>query len=205
MDTYNFILPPDNTTADDGEDFTNGYHIASKYQGNFNDIIYNWRATPLAAYNSKGGLINQRDLEVTLRGSLALVYFQLKHYSIRGKPDAAKEEASVSSNTITATAIQVKILESATKPKASPYRTQLMKGPIILPQSPTKRKDQGVAVNTFHRTLGTTTETSDDATMTKAEGKKRAIDEDGDTTATDEETSAGKNQAIKKKKKKQTK
>jgi hypothetical protein len=144
-------------------------------------------------------------LEVTLRGSLVLVYFQLKHYSIRGKHDVAKEEASVTSNTITATAIQVKILESAGKPKASPYRTQLMKGPMILPQSPTKRKDQVAAANTFHRSQGTTIEISDDATMSKAEGKKRAIDEDGDTTATDEETSTGKNQAIKKKKKKHTK
>ena len=48
-----------------------------------------------------------------------------------------------------------------------------------------------------------TTNTSDDATMTKAEGKKRVIDEDGDTTATDGETSGADGQA--KKKKEQTK
>jgi hypothetical protein len=88
---------------------------------------------------------SRSDQEVSLRGSLVLVYFELKHYAIRDK-----KSNIVITNTFSATATQVRILERGSDLKPSPYRSLLLKGPKILPQSPRKKNDQIAAVRAFH-------------------------------------------------------
>jgi hypothetical protein len=56
-----------------------------KYRNQLKDIVTRWRLTPLSAYDSAGTFIRIQDLETSLRGSLVLVYFQLKHYAIKDK------------------------------------------------------------------------------------------------------------------------
>ena len=133
------------STASDDEDWTNGYPISEKYREAFDNLVSRWRATPLPAFDSDGKFIKLNDLEVSLRGSLVLVYFELKHYAIRDK-----RLNSVSTNTFSATATQVKILEAGGDRKPSPYKTLLLKGPKTLPQSPRKKKEQASAVKAFH-------------------------------------------------------
>jgi hypothetical protein len=99
----------------------------------------------LPAFDSDDKFIKITDLEVSLRGSLVLVYFELKHYAIRDK-----RSNCVSTNTFSATASQVKILELGGDRKASPYKSLLLKGPKTLPQSPSKKKEQASAVRAFH-------------------------------------------------------
>jgi hypothetical protein len=84
-------------------------------------------------------------LEDSLKGSLVLVYFELKHFAIRGK-----RTDGVAGNTFSAIATQVKILERGADRRPSPYKSQLLKGPKFLPQSPSLKKDQISAVNAFH-------------------------------------------------------
>jgi hypothetical protein len=132
-------------TASDNEDWTNGYPISDKFRESFDNLVPRWRATPLHAFTSDDKFINITELEVSLRGSLVLVYFELKHYAIRDK-----RSNCVSTNTFSATATQVKVLELGRERKASPYKTLLLKGPKTLPQSPSKKKDQASAVRAFH-------------------------------------------------------
>ena len=124
---------------------SNGYPIASKYSDIFDEILPKWWATPLPAFDTGGKFIKVHDLEGSLRGSLVLVYFELKHYSIRDKRMNA-----IMSNTVSAMATQVKVLGRGTERRASPYKSLMLKGPSFLPQSPSKKKDQTNAVNTFH-------------------------------------------------------
>jgi hypothetical protein len=133
------------STASDNEDWTNGYPISDKFRESFDNIVPRWRATPLPAFDSDDNFIKITYLEVSLRGSLVLVYFELKHYAIRDK-----RSNCVSTNTFSATASQVKILELGGNRKASPYKTLMLKGPKTLPQSPSKKKEQASAVRAFH-------------------------------------------------------
>jgi hypothetical protein len=116
-----------------------------KYRNQLKDIVTRWRLTPLSAYDSAGTFIRIQDLETSLRGSLVLVYFQLKHYAIKNK-----KADKISSNTFSSVATQVKILQRAAERRPSPYKSLMLKGPIILPQSPSKKKDQIAATAAFH-------------------------------------------------------
>ena len=129
----------------DDKDWSNDYPIALKYKDTFDDIITRWRVTPLPAFYTSGKFIKTCELEVALRGSLVLIYFELKHYPIKDK-----RSNGIASNTFSAIAMQVKILECGTKCCPSPYKSLMLKGPTILPQSPSKKKDQIGAANAFH-------------------------------------------------------
>jgi hypothetical protein len=174
-----------------------------KYSDLFNDIVPRWRVTPLPAYDASGDFIKTHNLEVALKGSLVLVYFELRHYAIKDK-----RSNGVAGNTFTAIATQVKVLERGADRRPSPYKSQLLKGPSVLPQSPSKKKDQIGAVNAFHpgdepiffknihflkfilfRPLVAVASISNpvSAGLSTSDGKKRAIDEDGDATATEED------------------
>jgi len=134
-----------NLSATDPEDWTNDYPIAPKYKDLFDDITPRWRATPLPAYDTDGKFIDIRNHKVSLSGSLVLVYFQLRHYVIRNK-----RTNGVGGNTFSAVATQVKILQHAAERGSSPYKSLLLKGPTLLPQSPSVNKDQTAAVRAFH-------------------------------------------------------
>ena len=129
----------------DDEDWSTDYPIAFKYRDAYNDIVTRWRVTPLPAFDASGKFIKTAELEVSLMGSLVLVYFKLKHYPIRDK-----KTFGVAGNTFTAIATQVKILERGSARRPSPYKSLLLNGPTILPQSPSKKKDQLAAANAFH-------------------------------------------------------
>ena len=131
--------------ATDEEDWTNDYPIAPKYKDHLEEIAPRWRATPLPAFDMSGKLIKIPELEFSLRGSLVLVYFELRHYPIRNK-----RTNGISGNTFSATATQVKVLERGAGRRSSPYKSLLLKGPTFLPQSPTNKKDQANAVQAFH-------------------------------------------------------
>ncbi|KAF8803423.1 hypothetical protein BYT27DRAFT_7340892 [Phlegmacium glaucopus] len=173
----------------DDEDWSNGYPIAEKFQGTFESIISKWRANPLPAFDVRGNFI------------------KLRHYTIRDK-----QTIGVAGNTFSATATQVQVLEPATKRAPSPYKSLLLKGPTFLPQSPSKINNQKRAVDAFHpgavagaSNVDLTTSVNTDLNSTsrhvlaledvashelsKADGKKRAVDEDEDATATEGETS----------------
>ena len=132
-------------TATDEEDWMNDYPISDKFRDSFNNIVPRWRVAPLPAFDTNGKFIKISDLEVSLRGSLVLVYFELKHYAIKDK-----RTNYVTTNTFSATATQVKILERAAERKSSPYKSLLLKGPKFLPRSPSKKKEQASAVRAFH-------------------------------------------------------
>ena len=88
----------------DDEDWTNGYPISDKYRDSFDNITSRWHATPLPAFNTSKKFIKVRDLEVTLRGVLVLVYFELRHYAIRDR-----RSNGVATNTFSATATSGKL------------------------------------------------------------------------------------------------
>jgi hypothetical protein len=134
-------VPP----ATDSQDFSNGYPISERYRDTFDSIVSRWRVTPLPAFDIDEQLIRVRDLEVSLRGSLVLVHFELRHYGIKDK-----RTNIVVTNTFSAMATQVVVLEPAPIKTPSQYRNLLMKGPKRLPQSPTKIGDQKNAVEAFH-------------------------------------------------------
>jgi hypothetical protein len=136
---------PSSTPATEVEDFSNGFPINPDYKEVFDKIVHRWRVTPLRAYDANGTFIKISEQELVLPGSLVLVYFQLKHYAFK-----KKMSDGVGSNTFTATATQVKVLERPTVRQASPYRSLVMKGPTFLPQSPSKKMDQARAVQAFH-------------------------------------------------------
>ena len=140
------------TTVIDNEDWMNGYLITDKYRELFNNIVSRWRVTPLPTFkfNTTEKFIKINDLEVSLtgRGSLVLIYFELKHYTIRDK-----RTGCISTNAFSAMATQVKILKCGADQSASPYKSLMLKGPRTLPQSPTKKKDQINAVKAFHQQL----------------------------------------------------
>jgi hypothetical protein len=94
----------------------------------------------LPAFDTDRKFIKIDQLEVSLTGSLVLVYFELRHYAIK-----KKKIDIIGSNTFSAIATQVKILERAIERQPSAYRSLILKGPILLPQSPSKRKDQMAA------------------------------------------------------------
>jgi hypothetical protein len=131
--------------ATDEEDWTNDYPISPKYKERFDDIAPKWRATPLPAFDTSEKFIKIHELEQCLRGSLVLVYFDLRHYPIRNK-----KTNWIVGNTFSATATQVKVLERGAERRASPYKSLMRKGPVSLPQSPSKKKDQENAVLAFH-------------------------------------------------------
>ncbi|KAF8817653.1 hypothetical protein BYT27DRAFT_7237288 [Phlegmacium glaucopus] len=195
----------------DMEDWSNGYPISNDFKDAFNSIIPKWRVTPLPAFDATGKFIQIHDLEASLSGSLVLVYFQLKHYAIKDK-----KTNEIASNTFTAIATQIKILEPAAKRKRSPYKSLMLKGPTVLPQSPTKKKNQINAVNAFHSAtnIGNNANLSAGPSRSKreepmpqpsskADSKKRLIDEDEDPTATEGESSVS-DSPLKKKKKQTT-
>ena len=111
----------------------------------FEDVITRWRVTPLPAYDASGKFIKTHKLENSLRGSLVVVHFELKHYAIKDK-----KTNDIGSNTFSAIATQVKILESGVERRPSPYKSQLLKGPRFLSRSSSLKKDQMNAVNAFH-------------------------------------------------------
>ena len=88
-----------NSPATDEKDWLNDYPISMKYRDMFDDIITKWRATPLPAFDASGKFIKVGDLEDSLRGSLVLVYFELKHYTIKDQ-----RSTGIASNTFTAIA-----------------------------------------------------------------------------------------------------
>jgi len=107
--------------------------------------VLKWRATPLPAFDASGKFIKIHNLEDSLRGSLVLVYFELKHFAIKDK-----RTDGVAGNTFSAIATQVTILERGADRRPSPYKSQMLKGPKYLPQSPSNKNDQISAVNAFH-------------------------------------------------------
>jgi hypothetical protein len=131
--------------ATDEEDWTNDYPIAQKFRDTFDDIAPKWRATPLPAFDSNGNFIKVHELEIALRGSLVLVYFEMRHYPIRNK-----RTNGIVGNTFSATATQVKVLVRGAERRSSPFKSLMHKGPMSLPQSPAKKKDQENAVQAFH-------------------------------------------------------
>ena len=203
-------------SATDDEDWMNDYPIADKYKDHFDDIAPRWHVTPLPAFDASGNFIKTCQLKGSLRGALVLVYFQLRHYPIRNK-----RTNGITSNTFSVTATLVKILECGPECHPSPYKSLLMKGPMSLSQSPTKRKDQVNTVHTFHRGMacsfllsrsqtcpvpagsaapniddikGLSGITGDTMVMVgslKVDEKKQAVDEEDKATATDNETSVG--------------
>ena len=155
---------------------------------------------PLPAFDAGGKFIKVHDLKNLLRGSLILFYFELKHYSIKDK-----KTNGVAGNTISAIATQVKILERGPDCQPSPYKSMLLKGLKSLPQAPSKKKDQINAVNAFHPGNGvlapcffclipplpvsalSSLETPlPYISSLKKDGKKRAIEDKGDTATEDE-------------------
>ena len=127
--------------ATDDEDWMNDYPIMQKFKDNFDDIAPKWRVMPLPAFDTKGKFIKSHDLEISLRGALVLVYFELRHYPIRNK-----RTNSIAGNTFSVTATQVKILDRGPDHCPSHYKSLLLKGPMSLPQSPNKKRDQANAV-----------------------------------------------------------
>jgi hypothetical protein len=195
--------------ADDRDDWSYDYPISDRYKEHWDKILRSWRPSPLVVYDSKNVFVNPGDLELSLRGSLVLVYFQMRHYEIQGK------DKKINGNTFTATVIQIKVLEEGKKNRPS-YKAQLLKGPVTLPQSPRKKKDQLAAVNAFHAhgagptNYGTSTVSGSSegapnaANMSVSEGKKRMREGDGtdDTMPSDGEVSGT---GVTKRKKKQNK
>jgi hypothetical protein len=173
----------------------------------------------LPAFDTDGKFIKIDQLEVSLTGSLVLVYFELRHYAIK-----KKKTDIIGSNTFSAIATQVKILERAIERQPSAYRSLILKGPILLPQSPSKRKDQMAAARAFHPgkcqcivfrsfhpfhiwlaitmpAASTSKIPQQDRPLSKTDGKKREADhEDEEATATDGETTVPENPAKKRKK-----
>lgn len=143
------------TVATDKDDWTITYPISDRFREPFEKIIPRWRVNALAVYDTNDKFVKYEDLELRLTGSLVLVYFELRHYAIKDR-----QTNTVSTNTFTATATQIKILERGglqTSSPMSPYKSMMMKGPKHLPQSPTrKRQDQINAVNAFHPGNGLT-------------------------------------------------
>ena len=199
-------------SATNDEDWSNNYLITQRYKDTFDDIVPRWHVTPLPVFDVSGNFIKIHELEISLQESLVLVYFKLKHYLIRDK-----KITGIAGNTFSAIATQVKILQHAAECCSSPYKSQMLKGPTFLPESPTKKNDQISTVNVFHPgiqhrvllfksvsnaisvtalttlTLGNVRDTSRELPLTsetmnsKLDGKKRVMDEDSDATATDDE------------------
>ncbi|KAF8804159.1 hypothetical protein BYT27DRAFT_7302171 [Phlegmacium glaucopus] len=195
----------------DEEDWTNSYPMTERYKDAFQDIIPRWRVSPLPAYDTTKKFIKANDLETKLRDSLVLVYFELKHYAIKDKTTN-----SIGTNTFTALATQVTVLDHGAEHSPTPYKSRMLKGPTSLPQSPTKKKEQKTAVNAFHPAAASNsnigvldqsitdihnpTLPQNERVLSKADGKKRALDEDAEATATDGETSLAEHPSPKKKK-----
>jgi hypothetical protein len=118
----------------DEEDWTIGYPISERYRDSFQKIAPSWRVTPLPAFDFDRNFIKVQELEVSLRGSLVLVYFELKHYAIR------KRSSAVESNTISATVTQVTILERSAGRVASPYKSMMLKVPNSYRNHPQKKR-----------------------------------------------------------------
>ena len=131
-------------TATDDEDWSNDYPIALRFKDLFDDIVPKWCATPLPAFDENGQFIKTHDLESLLPGSLVLVYFELKHYAIK-----SKRTDSIAGNTFSAISTQVKILERGVEKRRSPYKSLLLRGPSVLPQSSGKKREQTKTMNTF--------------------------------------------------------
>ena len=131
--------------ATDEEDWSNDYPITEKFKDIYDDIVWKWRVTPLPAFDASGKFIKAHNLEESLKGSMVLVYFELRHYAIKNRKNNL-----VAGNTFSAIATQVKILERGADCRPSPYKSQLMKGPKTLPRTSTQRKDQISAVKAFH-------------------------------------------------------
>ena len=199
-------------SATDEEDWSNGYPIAQKFKDTYDDIVTKWRATPLPAFDAGGKFIKVHSLEDSLRGSLVLVYFELKHYAIKDK-----RTESVTGNTFSAIATQVTILERGADRRPSPYKSQMMKGPKYLPLSPSVKKDQISAVKafhpgknflfliyylliiSFHHLAGPQPEMPSPSPSPIKNNKKRPNDEEGEATATEDEES-GPAKGVKKRK-----
>ncbi|KAF8814031.1 hypothetical protein BYT27DRAFT_7180281 [Phlegmacium glaucopus] len=156
----------------DDEDWTNDYPMTEQYKDAFEDIIPRWRISPLAAYDTTQKFIKPNDLDLMLRHSLVLVHFKLKHYAIRDK-----KTNSVGTNTFTALATQVKILEHGADRRPTAYKTATNSNvPAVESEKPHE--------------------------LSKADGKKRAREEDDEVTATDGETSITNSPSTKKHKQK---
>jgi len=136
---------------------------------------------------------------------MVLVYFELKHYAIKDR-----KNDRVAGNTFSAIATQVKILERGADRRPSPYKSQMLKGPRVLPLTSSNKKDQINAVKAFHpgmllylcvdhywsisfnldkaATSTSLAETSSaSGSSSKMDGKKRAVEEEGEATASDGE------------------
>ncbi|KAF8797384.1 hypothetical protein BYT27DRAFT_7265765 [Phlegmacium glaucopus] len=126
------------------EDWSNRYPIGDDFKDAFKTIIPKWQVTPLPVFDATGKFIQVHDLEASLSGSLVLVYFQLKHYAIKDK-----KTNDIASNTFTAIASQIKVLEPAAKHKRSPY-----KSPAKRPNSPPPVTDQKKRSNKCTTNIG---------------------------------------------------
>ena len=131
--------------ATDNEDWSNDYPVDDRFRDAFEDLVSKWRVSPLPAFDASGKFIKTRDLENALRGSMVLVYFEMRHYAIK-----EKKGTSITSNTVSAIATQVSVVESGADRLPSPYKSQILKGPKFLPQATSKRQDQLNAAKAFH-------------------------------------------------------
>ena len=138
--THDIRLP-----ATDEEDWTNNYAIALKFKDVLEDIAPKWHVNrdPLPAFDMKGRFIKVHNLESLLTGSLVLVYFELKHYAIK-----SKKTDNIAGNTFSAISTQVKVLEPGTEHRQSPYKSLMLKGPIVLRKI--FKKDQTNAAINFN-------------------------------------------------------
>ena len=111
------------------------------------DIAPKWRVNcdPLPAFDMKGRFIKVHNLESLLTGSLVLVYFELKHYAIK-----SKKTDNIAGNTFSAISTQVKVLEPGTERRQSPYKSLMLKGPIVLRVRKIFKKDQTNAAINFN-------------------------------------------------------
>ena len=128
-----------------------------------------WHVTPLPTYDEKRKFIKAQDLEVSLRGSLILVYFKLRHYAIRDK-----RMSHINTNIFSAMATQVKVLVHGPGQNPSPYRSLMLKGPRTFPQLPSKKKDQINAIRAFHpAATATKSNVESEGQSVKCRGEKK--------------------------------
>lgn len=181
----------------------NGYLISERYRESFNRIMPWWHVTPLPAYDEKGKFIKAQDLEMSLRGSLILIYFKLRHYAIRDK-----RMTHINTNTFSTMVTQVKVLMHGPGQNPSPYRSLMLKCPRALPQFPSKRKHQINAIRALHpaaTAMKSSVESKGQGVPNQlnAEGKKRVREDNKDATTTEGKASLP--ESLVKRKKKQNK
>jgi hypothetical protein len=90
----------------DDNDCTTNYPIAEEYRAALHAIKPKWHVTPLPAFDTRDEPICSPKMTATLKESLVLVHFNLKHFSI-----SEKKKKTASRNVFTATPTHIKILK----------------------------------------------------------------------------------------------